>query len=112
MYDYVKGKVVNKGANYLVVEHQGMGYKVHSSLATYHQMKVGEEVTVYLHFFVKEDEHSFYGFSTPYEREVFVTILSVSGIGPKLAIKDFSRNRSRQTHSHRPKRGRGSPQKP
>ncbi len=87
MYDYIKGKVAFKGINYLVVENNSIGYKIHSSLSTYHQIKLEDEVTIYIYFQVKENEQTFYGFSDKYERDVFSAIMSVSGIGPKLGLK-------------------------
>ena len=87
MYDYIKGKVTNKAASYIVVENQGIGYKISPSLMTHHEIKIDDEVIIYVHFQVKEDEQSLYGFSTQYEREVFTSILSVSGVGPKLGLK-------------------------
>lgn len=87
MYDYIKGRVVSKATDHLVIDAHGIGYKLHASLATYHEVTLNDDISLYVHFYVKEDEHSLYGFSTQYERQVFSSIMSVSGIGPKLALK-------------------------
>ena len=87
MYDYIKGKIVFKGINYLVVENNSIGYKVYSSLSTYHQTQIADEITIYLYFQIKENEQTFYGFLEKFERDVFSTLMSVSGIGPKLGLK-------------------------
>ena len=88
MYEYIKGKIVNASSGELVVDHLGIGYKIFCSLRTFsHFIKKKEEILIHTCFIVREDDHSLYGFSNLEEKQVFMAILKVSGIGPKLALK-------------------------
>ena len=74
-----------------VIDAGGIGYRVNIPLSTFEMLpKAGESVTLLTHLHVKEDAHTLYGFWTDEEREVFRSIIGVSGIGPKMALAILS----------------------
>lgn len=85
MIDYVKGKLAELTPTDVVVETAGIGFHALISLQTYSALENKENVTVYLHHILREDEELFYGFSSKDEREIFRLIISVSGIGAATA---------------------------
>jgi Holliday junction DNA helicase RuvA len=85
MYDYFKGKLVEKNPTNAIIECQGVAYMLHISLQTYTQIKDSEEIKLYAHLVVKEDSHTLFGFSNPNERSVFRHLISVSGVGSNTA---------------------------
>ena len=94
---FLRGRVLSKHPNRVVVDVGGVGYDVHVPLSTYYE--VGEEgaeiaLRVYLH--VREDTLQLYGFLTDLERQVFERLIAISGIGPKLAIAVLSGMDSRE----------------
>ncbi|MBQ8164794.1 MAG: Holliday junction branch migration protein RuvA [Clostridia bacterium] len=90
MFEYIKGAVTVKGPDYLVVDVNGVGFKVYTSMSTLAQTCQGEIVTVFTYLNVKEDELSLYGFITQEELNAFNMMISVSGVGPKMAIAILS----------------------
>lgn len=85
MFDYIQGKVVSRHPTHVVVETAGIGYLLHITLHGYDQIKEGSEQKVYTWLQVREDAHQLWGFTDPTEREVFLHLVSVSGIGPNTA---------------------------
>lgn len=88
MIDYIKGAVAELTPAYVVVDNQGMGYMVNISLTTYNQLhnaEKGGEVKVYIYEAIREDAHVLYGFAEKRERELFMLLISVSGVGPNIA---------------------------
>lgn len=91
MFDYVKGKLVKYDQDAIVVETGGIGYMVNPSRGVLNELTdEGEQVKIYLHLDVKEDDLNLYGFSGPQEREIFRMMLSVSRLGPKTALTVLS----------------------
>ena len=91
MYLYIKGSLVVKTKGYIVVECNGIGYKIFMSDKSLNEIgNVGDNVKVYTHYHVREDEISLYGFKTDEELRMFELLLSVSGIGAKSAITMLS----------------------
>lgn len=91
MFDYIKGKLVKYDQDALVVETEGIGYMVNPSRGVLNELTgEGEQVKIYLHLDVKEDDLTLYGFSGPREREIFRMMLSVSRLGPKTALTVLS----------------------
>lgn len=90
MYDYIKGDVVETGKDYAVIEAYGVGYHINASSQSLMNIKAGEAAKLYCHFVVREDAHTLYGFSSPEEKEMFVKLTGVSGIGPKVALSILS----------------------
>lgn len=87
MISYIKGTLVEKTPARIVIENNGIGYEIFIPLSSYQAIgEVGSEVEVYTYLYVREDQHTLFGFSTPEERKVFQMLISVSGIGPRSAI--------------------------
>ncbi|MBN2897797.1 MAG: Holliday junction branch migration protein RuvA [Clostridia bacterium] len=87
MYEYIKGDIVDFGLDYLVIECNNIGYHIHSSQHTIASlMENKENVSVFTKLIVKEDDMSLCGFSSRRELEVFKLLISVSGIGVKVAL--------------------------
>jgi Holliday junction DNA helicase RuvA len=85
------GRLKRKAPDYLIVDVAGVGYQVSVPLSTYGMMPgEGEEVSLQIHTHLREDSLSLFGFSTQAEKDLFLLLLSVSGIGPKLAIAVLS----------------------
>jgi Holliday junction DNA helicase RuvA len=86
MIGSVKGKVSHKGIGYVILETSGVGYKVFVIPTLLVRLKIGEELSVVTHTYVREDQISLYGFETLPELEFFELLLTVSGVGPKSAV--------------------------
>ena len=84
MFEYIKGKLVEKSPAHCVVDVNGLAYFINISVITSSELKE-ENAKVYLHLQVREDAHVLYGFSTYEEREVFRKLISVSGVGASTA---------------------------
>lgn len=84
MYNYIKGFVSIQESNYIVLENNGIGYQIY--VANPFSFPLNEEVKVYIYSHIKEDEHSLYGFLNPEEKELFLKLLNVKGVGPKLIM--------------------------
>ena len=81
------GILLEKSPERIIVDVQGVGYEVRVPLSTYVVLPaIGDSVHVLVHTHVREDSLSLYGFSTPRERHLFEKMISVSGVGPKLAL--------------------------
>ena len=85
MITYIKGNITHKSPTYIVVEAAGLGYHINISLNTYAQVEKLESVKILTHLHIKEDSHTLYGFADAAERNLFVHLISVSGIGPSTA---------------------------
>lgn len=85
MFEYIQGKVVGRQPTHLVVENGGIGYLLHITLNSYDQSEEGKDLKIYTWLQVQEDAHRLWGFMDPAEREVFLHLISVSGIGPNTA---------------------------
>lgn len=87
MYESIKGKLVNKTTTKAIVEAYGIGYRLMVPLSTYTKLPAPEsEVFLYLSQIVREDSNILYAFATQEERDLFETIITVSGIGPKTGL--------------------------
>ena len=84
MYSYIKGIVKDQESNYIVLDNNGIGY--HIFVANPFQFSLEEEAKVYIYDHIREDEHSLYGFQTKEEKELFLKLLNVKGVGPKLIM--------------------------
>lgn len=85
MYEYLRGKLVEKSPTYVVVEVAGVGYMVNISLTTYSKIKEREDIKIFTYFVVREDAQLLYGFADENERLLFVHLISVSGVGANTA---------------------------
>lgn len=91
LFAYIRGKLEYKHNEYIVVEANGVGYKIYTSLSTIQDVgSAGDEVKIYTHLHVREDIMSLYGFMTQEELGMFELLLGVSGVGPKAAISVIS----------------------
>ena len=87
MYNYIQGKVVDKTFTSIVVDNNGIGYEIGVSGNTLQDVAIGEIVKIYTYLYVKEDEMSLYGFSRRDEKKLFMRLIEISGIGPKMAMQ-------------------------
>ena len=85
MITQIRGRVVEKSPTNVVVDCNGIGYKVNISLYTFSQLTDDENIKLFTHLQVKEDSHTLFGFRTTLERAVFRLLISVSGIGTSTA---------------------------
>lgn len=85
MIAHIAGKMVEKNPTDVVIDCNGVGYHINISLHTYALLPNTEFVKLYTHLQVKEDAHSLFGFMEKSEREIFIMLLSVSGIGASIA---------------------------
>ncbi len=91
MIAHLRGKLIEKHPNQAVVETGGVGYDVVISVPTFSDLPgVGSEVALHIHTHVREDQIALYGFLRPTEKTLFERLITVSGIGPKLAITILS----------------------
>lgn len=86
MYDYIKGTLTKITATFIVVETGGLGYMIYVANPYSFSSRMNQEVQIYLHHVVREDAHLLFGFHTDDEKEVFLKLISVSGIGPMTAL--------------------------
>lgn len=84
MYSYIKGEVVELSNNYIVLENNGIGYMIYVSNP--YAFQSNEKYTVYVYQHVKEDDLALYGFLTKSEKELFLKLITVKGIGCKTGI--------------------------
>jgi len=85
MIAHIRGKLVEKNPAYCIIECGGVGYHVNISLQTFARIPDNEQVFLYTHLIVREDAQILYGFWDKPERETFLLLISVSGIGPNTA---------------------------
>jgi Holliday junction DNA helicase RuvA len=91
MIDFVKGKIVHKSLTSIVVEIGGIGLVLHIPISTYESIGVtGDEVKLLTYVSIKNEELNLFGFATFRERKLFKKLISVSGIGTKIALAILS----------------------
>lgn len=91
MIDHLRGRLAGGGKDFIVVECAGVGFRVHVSAATRKDLPTeGESCVVRTHLHFREGGGDLYGFSTETEREIFLAVIGVSGVGPKSAIAVLS----------------------
>ncbi len=83
VYDYISGKVAELNPAYAVLDNQGIGYMINISLTTYDLLNRGDKsvAKLYVYEAIREDAHLLFGFATKRERELFLLLISVSGVG-------------------------------
>lgn len=91
MFAYIRGTLQNKQSDFIVLESNGIGYKIFTSLSTLNDLGAfGDEIIIYTHLYVREDIINLYGFGSKEELSMFELLISVSGVGPKAAISLLS----------------------
>jgi len=91
MIAWLSGRLRHKATDYLIIDVTGVGYQVSVPLSTYCGIPdEGEEVNLHIHTHLREDSLALFGFLTEAEKNMFLLLLGVSGIGPKLALAILS----------------------
>jgi Holliday junction DNA helicase RuvA len=91
MIAFLRGRILEKQPNRVIVDVNGVGYEVVIPLSTFYDVgDEGSEVALRVHTHVREDALQLYGFITDFERQVFERLIAISGIGPKLALAVLS----------------------
>jgi Holliday junction DNA helicase RuvA len=91
MIAHLRGRLIGKHPNQAIVEAGGVGYDVAITVPTFSELPAaGSEVALHIHTHVREDALALYGFLRPEEKQLFEKLLTVSGIGPTLAVKILS----------------------
>ena len=91
MIALISGKIVYKGISHVIVDVQGVGYRVFIPLTTFYELpEAGQTITLHVHTNVKQDAINLFGFHTIQERDLFQLMISVSGIGPRIAMNILS----------------------
>jgi Holliday junction DNA helicase RuvA len=85
MIEYIRGEIATLSPAQIVMDCQGIGYEINISLTTYSAFNGLKEGKIYVHEVIREDAHILYGFATRGERELFMLLTSVSGVGPNTA---------------------------
>ena len=85
MYNYMIGKIVDRTGSFIVLDNNGIGYTIYTP-NPYAFQDEDKEYKVYLYQQIKEDEHLLFGFKTQEEKDLFLKLISVKGMGPKMAL--------------------------
>jgi len=86
MFRYLNGLITEKGDSFVVVDINGLGYKVITSISTQAKLNLDETQKLYCHLHVREDILDIFGFITEQELDIFKKLIGISGVGPRSAI--------------------------
>lgn len=84
MYGYINGKIAEINSNYIIIDNHGIGYQIY--VPNPYGFMLEKEYTIYTYSHIREDEYTLYGFKTKEEKELFLKLISVKGLGPKMAL--------------------------
>lgn len=90
MIALLRGTLAYKSIDHVIIDVNGVGYRLFIPLSTFYSLPETGEISLYTHTHVREDALLLYGFLTLEEKELFVTLIGISGIGPKLAVNILS----------------------
>lgn len=90
MIGYLRGKIISAKPTQIILDVNGVGYLVNISISTFEKISDQNEISLFIHTHVREDALSLYGFYTEAEKEMFELLISISGIGPKVALSILS----------------------
>lgn len=90
MISYIKGEVIKKGLDYIVLDNNGIGYYINTSFSTLNKISEGSHSLIQIYMHIREDIVALYGFLTNDEIELFKKLISVNGVGPKAGIAVLS----------------------
>lgn len=90
MFAYLNGKLAYKDPTFVIIDIQGVGYEVKISLHTFGQIKDQENCKLFTYFHVKEDIQILFGFADSLEKELFMHLISISGVGPSTGLMVLS----------------------
>ncbi|MEE3113213.1 MAG: Holliday junction branch migration protein RuvA [Bacteroidota bacterium] len=99
MISFIKGKKLEIDPTKIIIDVNGIGYELKISLRTYSEIKENSVVNLFTHLQVKEDSHTLFGFYDKSERTTFLSLLSISGVGPSTAIMILSSLSSSELNS-------------
>ena len=88
MYAYIKGKIIDQTSNQIILENNNIGYEI--TVSNPYSFEQNKEFKVHLYEHIREDEHTLYGFKTIEEKELFLKLINVKGLGPKMAMPMFA----------------------
>ncbi|PIQ92680.1 MAG: Holliday junction branch migration protein RuvA [Parcubacteria group bacterium CG11_big_fil_rev_8_21_14_0_20_39_22] len=86
MISHIKGEVLHKDSNRIVIETGGIGYRVSMTSDSLLEVKEGSKISLWTHQVVREDSHTLYGFNQKKDLDFFELLIAISGIGPKSAL--------------------------
>ena len=84
MYNYIKGIIIEITSNYVVLDNNGVGYQIYTGNPF--EFQEGQEYTIYVYQKIAEDDNSLYGFKTKEQKDLFLKLIDVKGLGPKMAL--------------------------
>jgi holliday junction DNA helicase RuvA len=91
MIAHLEGKIRHKSPDSIIIDVHGVGYCVHVPLSTFYDLpESGQNACLYIHTYVREDTLQLYGFRTLAEKEMFLFLITINGIGPRLAVNILS----------------------
>jgi len=90
MIAYLKGQVIQVDPEFVVLDVQGVGYEVFCSSNTVDRLQIESSAHLFIYTHVREDAFTLYGFYSKQEKDLFLSLIKVNGVGPKLAIKILS----------------------
>lgn len=90
MIGYLKGKIISAKPTQIILDVNNVGYLIHISISTFEKISDQNEVSLFIYTYVREDALNLYGFYTEAEKEMFELLISISGIGPKVALSILS----------------------
>ena len=90
MIGYLKGKIISSKPTKILLDVNGVGYEINISINTFENLTDKEEVSLFIHTVVREDSITLFGFYVETEKEMFNLLISVNGIGPKIALSILS----------------------
>ena len=88
MYGYISGVIKEVESNYVIIDNNGIGYMIY--VANPYHYQIDEKYKIYTYNCVREDEYSLYGFNDKEELNLFLKLISVKGLGPKMALPMFA----------------------
>lgn len=88
MYEYIIGKIVKLESNYIVIDNNGIGYLIY--VANPYSYKINNDEKIYVYQHIREDENTLYGFKNNEEKQLFLKLIGVKGLGCKMALPMLS----------------------
>lgn len=91
MIGRISGKLIEKQPPYVLIDVQGVGYEIQAPMTSFYGLpELGAEVVLHTHLAISETAHQLFGFASKSDRELFRTLIKVSGVGPKMALAILS----------------------
>lgn len=94
MYSYIKGNITQIKTTHIVIENTNIGYEIY--VANPFDYQINEQSTIYVYQQVREDINRLFGFKREIEKELFLKLISVTGVGPKTALNFFTKHNAEQ----------------